>query len=429
LHHAGCAPVSRPLPLRPSDLQGLGRLGIDAVLQVTDLVEAVHGGIQRLATLRAPGEPQRLGGIAGLAYGGVRGVTGLVGRALEAVTARVGWPADDTAGSGPREALLAALNGVVGDHLEASGNPLAIPLRLLHEGQALPLHDRDALRAALPQAGSRVLVLLHGLCMSPWQWRAPAPAEDADVQALAERLGYRVLHLHYNSGRQIGHNGADFADALHALFAGWPQPIDELVLLGHSMGGLVARSACHAGIERGHAWAARPLRLICLGTPHHGAPLERAGNGVDRLLAALPLVSPFARLGHLRSAGITDLRHGAVLPVTTQGKQRFTARGLPAPAPPLPESVELHVIAGTRSPVLRGATTRLRSDGLVPVASALGQHPKAERDLRVPAVRQATVAGVGHIALLHDARVLGIVRGWLGGAAAPAGGGGATRLP
>jgi hypothetical protein len=406
-------------PLRPGDLQGLSRLGIEAVHQVTDLVESVHGGIQRVATLRAPGEPRRIGGIAGLAYGGVRGVTGLVGRALEAVTSRLQWPGDETTRSVPREVLLATLNGVLGDHLQRSSNPLAIPLRLLQDGQPLPLHDRGALHATLPQAGSRVLVLLHGLCMSPWQWRAVVPGEDADVPALAERLGYRVLHLHYNSGRHIADNGAAFADALQDLVDAWPQPIDELVLLGHSMGGLVARSAVHVGSERGHAWLSRRLRLICLGTPHHGAPLERAGNGVDRLLAALPLVKPFARLGHLRSAGITDLRHGAVLPAALQGKQRFTARGLPPPAPPLPESVELHVLAGTRSPELRGATSRLRSDGLVPVASALGRHPDPRRDLGVARERQAVIAGVGHIALLHDPRVLAVVRGWLSVSRAP----------
>ena len=405
--------MSRTLPLRPSDLQGLGRLGIDAVLQVTDLVEAVHGGIQRVATLRAPGEPRRLGGIAGLAYGGVRGVTGLVGRALEAVTSRLDWPNDGTVRSGLRESVLAALNGVVGDHLEASGNPLAIPLQLLKDGQPLPLHDRDALQAALPPSGSRVLVLLHGLCMSPWQWRAAMPGEDADMQALAEGLGYRVLHLHYNSGRHIAANGEDFADALQALVDAWPQAIDELVLLGHSMGGLVARSAVHAGSARAHAWTSRRLRLICLGTPHHGAPLERAGNGVDRLLAGLPLVKPFARLGHLRSAGITDLRHGAVLPAAMQGIQRFTTRGLPPPAPSLPDSVELHVLAGTRSPSLHRQPARLRSDGLVPVTSALGHHRDGARDLGVAQARQAVITGVGHIALLHDPRVLATVRGWL----------------
>lgn len=405
--------MSRRLPLRPTDLQGVSRLGVEAVRQVTDLVESVHAGIQRVATLRAPGEPRRIGGIAGIAYGGVRGVTALVGGALEALTSRLQWPGDETVRSVPREVLLATLNGVLGDHLERTGNPLAIPLRLLQGGQPLPLHDRTALRAMLPEAGPRVLVLLHGLCMSPSQWRARAPAENNDIQMLAERLGYRVLHLHYNSGRHIADNGADLADTLQALVDIWPQPIDELVLLGHSMGGLVARSACHAGIERGHTWATRPLRLICLGTPHHGAPLERAGNGVDRLLAALPLVKPFARLGQLRSAGITDLRHGAVLPAGLQGKQRFTARGLPPPAPPLPASVELHVLAGTRSAELRGASTRLRGDGLVPVASALGQHANPLRDLGVAPERQAVIAGVGHIALLHDPGVLAVLRGWL----------------
>ena len=52
--------------------------------------------------------------------------------------------------------------------------------------------------------------------------------------------------------------------------------------------------------------------IVFLGTPHHGAPLERAGHGVDVLLDATPFSRPFAQIGKLRSAGILDLRHGHV---------------------------------------------------------------------------------------------------------------------
>lgn len=401
------------LPLRAADLRGLGRLGLEAVLQVTDLVEAVHGGIQHVATLRAPRPGARPGHVARFAYGSVRGVTRLVGAALERVATGLDGAANDAAHSAGREAVLAALNGVLGDHLEASGNPFAIPLHLRHGDAVLPLDDRAALRAALPDAQPRVLVLLHGLCMSPWQWRmrSARATPDTDIQALAESLGYSVLLLHYNSGRHVAHNGRELAGQLQALVDAWPRPISQLTLLGHSMGGLVARSACHAAQDHGHGWVRLPVSLICLGTPHHGAPLERAGNGVDRLLAALPLVAPFARLGHLRSAGITDLRHGAVSEPDVRGPGRFAVCGRPHTVLPLPETVALHVLAGTRSPSL--ARSRLRGDGLVPVASALGQHRDPERDLAVPASRKAIIADAGHLALLHHPEVLSVLGRWL----------------
>ena len=77
------------------------------------------------------------------------------------------------------------------------------------------------------------------------------------------------------------------------------------------MGGLVARSASHQAAA-GAAWPRQLRDLVFLGTPHLGAPLERRGRGVD-LLSAPPHARALALLGRTRSAGITDLRHGALL--------------------------------------------------------------------------------------------------------------------
>ena len=135
------------------------------------------------------------------------------------------------------------------------------------------------------------------------------------------------VYLHYNSGRHVSENGREFAALLEQLVAGWPVPVDELVIVGHSMGGLVARSACHHAEAQGQAWLASLTKLVCLGTPHHGAPLERGGRWVDVLLGLSPYVAPFARLGKARSAGITDLRFG-----------NLQRRRLAGPRPPRAES-------------------------------------------------------------------------------------------
>lgn len=393
--------------LSADELRGLGRLGVDAVREISALVEAVHGGVQRVATLRAPRTGKGPDPIARLAYAGVRGVAGLVGWSLEQGARRWAQAAGPPQPAADRAALQAALNGVLGDHLARSGNPLAIPLRLWHQGRPLPLDDAPAIRAALTGAEKRYVVLLHGLCMTPWQWqradagsRGPAGAADGieDIGALAAALGFTVLHLQYNSGRRITETGADLAIALDRLFDALPSRSARLVLVGHSMGGLVARAACQRAARQGLGWLDKLSALICLGTPHHGAPLERAGHGVERLLEALPLVSPFARLARVRSAGITDLRHGAI------GADAALTAGLPP-------SVELHALAATLS--RSAAVLRPRSDGLVPVASALGRHRDPRRDLGIPEARQALVADVGHIGLLHHPETLRIVRDWL----------------
>src|SRR5262249_13351522 len=175
-------------------------------------------------------------------------------------------------------------NGVVGDHLSDSGNPFAIAMQLRHGGVPLELAP-EALRGALPHACRKVVVLVHGLCMTDRHWMRRGHDHGA---ALARDLGYTPVHALYNSGLHISNNGRALAAQLAQLVAAWPVPLDELVLIGHSMGGLVARSACHAGDEAGHTWRGRLRALITIGSPHHGAPLERGGHGLDRALEISP---------------------------------------------------------------------------------------------------------------------------------------------
>src|SRR4030095_10668393 len=140
---------------------------------------------------------------------------------------------------------------------------------------------------------------------------------------LARELGFTPLYLHYNSGRHISTNGREFADLMEALVGQWPVPVEELVIMGHSMGGLVTRSACYYSALAGHDWLRRLRKLVFLGTPHHGAPLERGGNWIEILLGVSPSNAPFARLEKIRSAGITDLRYGNLLDEDWEGRDRF----------------------------------------------------------------------------------------------------------
>lgn len=401
-----------PIRLSAAELRGIGRLGVEAVQEVARLVEAVHGGIQRAATLRVLGTQGRPDPIARLAYAGVRGISGAVGWALDRALPSALSGATTAPSGAQREALLAALNGVLGDHLQRSGNPLALPMRIRCRGQVLPLEDPAALGDALATAGPRVALLIHGLCMAPVHWQRATQAQAVegpasgsagaplDLPALLAAQHYEVLQLHYNSGLHIADNGAELATLLQRVLDALPTAAETLLLVGHSMGGLVARAACHSAAQRALDWIDRPLTLISLGTPHHGAPLERAGHGVERLLAALPLVTPFARLARLRSAGITDLRHGMVDAAAD-------------PLSELPATVALHALAATLSK--SAGVVRPRSDGLVPVASAFGRHRNPARDLRIAPARQALIADCGHIALLQHTQMLRTVGGWLPG--------------
>ncbi len=388
-------------------LRGAAKLAFEATTGLTDLVEAVHARVASLPGLSGPADG-RTRGITGLVYKTIRGVTRAVGGSVDAVLpvlAPLLAPAASTALPSPeREAVLAALNGVLGDHLARTANPLAIRMALRRDGRALELR-REALAAALPDAGERVLVLVHGLCMNDLQWRREGHDHGA---ALAASLGFTPLYLHYASGLHVSTNGRALAHLLEQLLAQWPRPIARFAIVGHSMGGLVARSALHYGRAAGLHWVDRLDDLACLGTPHHGAPLERAGQGLHVLLDATPYAGPFGRLAKLRSAGITDLRHGNVVDEDWLGGDRFESATDRRQPVPLPAGPRCFALAGT----LAGAGKAL-GDGLVPVASALGKHRLARRTLKFAPPHQRVFPETNHMQLLSSAAVFEQLQDWL----------------
>jgi len=392
------------------ELRGVGRLAIDATRSVADLVEAMHHNIGGgPSILGRPLEgPVRL--LTGPVYGGIRGVTRLVGAGIDLALAQLAPLVEPLLGDGApgleREAVVAALNGVLGDYLDESGNPLRIEMRLRHGGHPLEL-ERQALRAAFPRAGGKLLVLVHGSCLSDRQWSRQGHDHGA---ALARDLGFTPVYLHYNSGLHISVNGRAFAALLERLVAEWPAPVDELAIVSHSMGGLVSRSACHFGEAAGHGWRRKLRDLVCLGSPHHGAPLERRGHWVDVLLGISRYSAPLARLGQIRSAGVTDMRFGNVLDEHWEGRDRFAHGSDLRSRLELPDGVRCYAIAATKASEADGERP---GDGLVPVDSALGRHERPELTLGFPDAHQWIGFGMGHLDLLSRAEVYATIRSWL----------------
>ncbi len=335
------------------DLRGATRMAVDASTGITDIVERMHRTIQR--------RPWPLGTAP-------RGTMRLVGKGLDATLAPVAALLPEGDSTPGRDAFVSAMNGVCGDYLERTGNPLAIEMTLRHQGRPVDVSDPGRTLGGLPESASagRLLVLVHGLCMNDRQWRREGHDHGA---ALADELGYTPLYVRYNSGLRVGDNGRRLSGLLESLLRNWPHPLQELSIVGHSMGGLVARSACHHGREQNHAWLATLRRLVFLGTPHHGAPLERGGHGLDFVMALSPYSAPFTQLGRTRSAGIQDLRHGSI---TTRPNEHV----------PLPAGVSCHAAAATLASRRSVLAERLVGDGLVPLDSALGRH--ADRARRAP---------------------------------------------
>lgn len=407
--------MSAPAHDLAADLRGASRLLVDAATGVTDLVESMHGTIAGLAGLVPGSSNRRTRGITGFVYRCVGGGMRLVGAGIE----RTLVPLSDwqQAGAGVQqrppghEAALSVINGVLGDHLAATDNPLAIRMGLCRDGARLEL-GRAALRATVPDASSRILVQAHGLCMHPGHWGRTGRDE---VAAAGARLGYTPLQLHYNTGLHIAANGRALAALLETLLQQWPVEVREIAIVGHSMGGLVARSAHHYGTRAGHAWPQRLRKLVFLGTPHHGSPLERAGNGLDALLGLSPYSRPFTRLGRVRSHGITDLRFGILLEQDWAARDRYAPmRKDPRTPLPLPARVECFTAAALPSDNHRALSARLLGDGLVPLASALGEHRDQRFALDFPHENRWVGTGLSHFDLVSSPRLLARLERWLG---------------
>ena len=424
----------------PSSLRGLSRLTIDAIAEMTQLVETMHHTILSTPGILDTASSGPTKGITGLVYRSIRGVNTLVGSTLDVLLAQLDLLPSERSVSFAGEAARAALNGALGDYLEDSNNPLAISMCFRRDANALRL-ETLSLATTIAQPTDKLLILVHGLGMNDRQWTrtdAPqGPDQDAITEAprdpwslLARELGYTLVHLHYNSGRHISRNGREFAKLLEILVRQWPLPVRELAIIGHSMGGLVSRSACHYGAMAGHHWLQHLRSLVFLGTPHHGAPLERASNWVDVILGASPYTAPFARLGKIRSAGITDLRYGNLLDEDWAGRDRFERTGDPRSSLPLPADAQCYAMAATTQKTMavlgaescsdrarserarserarserayldRTVVDRLPGDGLVPVRSALGYHDEPALRLAIPECRQWIGYGINHLGLL-----------------------------
>jgi pimeloyl-ACP methyl ester carboxylesterase len=388
--------------MKPSDVRAAASLAVDATKGIADLVEAMHATIARPFGMADATTPGRARGITGFVYKAVRGVTQAVGFSVDTALSTLSLIATENESSFERDAAISALNGVLGDYLVRTNNALAIPMSIRCNSEALNL-DRS-IKSQCKTANGKIVLLIHGLCMNDRQWLHNGHDHGA---ALATELGYTPLYVRYNTGLHTSNNGESLSLLLEQLVSAWPTPIDEIAIVAHSMGGLVSRSAIeHARIAK-LEWSQHVKKMVLLGTPHHGAPLERGGHWIDILLGATPYTKPFARLGKIRSAGITDLRHGNVV------SDDWTAPVRARATTPLPGKVKCYAIAATTGKTERDWRDRLLGDGLVPVASALGQHDDLNRALKFPKTRQWIAYECNHMALLSDSRVFAQMTRWL----------------
>jgi len=361
----------------------LSRIAREELSSLPRGIGDIHGAIadRVFGALGPPASPVRFmhDTISRGVYGGVRGGMWLGAHAAGvAARSRAG---DVPLGETPRGAMaIAAVNGLFGDRLEAEGSPLATPMQVRRIGTTVTPH---------------VVVFVHGLGETEYAWGSPNYGDLLD--------DITPVFIRFNSGRHISENGATLAALLDEVVRDWPVDVERLTLIGHSMGGLVARSACH----RGGPWTARVRHVISLGTPHTGAPLEQAVHTMSAALHLAPETRPFARFLRRRSAGIRDLRRGSLVDEDWRDQD--------------PDA--LRAKARTEVPLLAGAThcfvaATITRNGSHPVARLLGDllvlAPSASgRRIGFLDEDGLVLGGTHHLALLNHPEVAAQLKRWL----------------
>ncbi|HMJ34673.1 MAG TPA: hypothetical protein VK501_12215 [Baekduia sp.] len=399
-----------------SELGALTELAAEGLSGVVTRVQELHEAVARRSfgpTGPAAAVPRAAhDAVAGSVYGALRNGSALLGAGLaRAVGAAGGGPA---LSAHPRGRLAqGALNGLWGDRLERAGNALAIPMAVRVDGRDVPA-DREALAAAFPHATARPVVFVHGLCESDaaWGMRARERSGTYASRVLPE-AGATAVTVRYNTGLHVSENGRRLAALLEALVDAWPVRIEGLALVGHSMGGLVVRSAGHAAQDRGDRWPELVRTTVSLGTPHLGAPLEQAAGLATWALGSFPESRPIAAILAARSAGIKDLRHGSLVDAEWETLDPDALRGFTRADVPLLEHARHHVVAATLTVRAEHPVGRLLGDLLVLSPSAHGVHGR-RRVVAFAAEDCRHVGGNDHFDLLNSPEIDPLLREWLG---------------
>ncbi|MGY1944364.1 lipase family alpha/beta hydrolase [Nocardia asiatica] len=396
---------------RQAEVRALARLAGDELGGAVDGIAAVHRAIAHrvftavrwgVGPAAAPVELMH-DVIADSVYRVVSGSVVAAGVVAERTVDLPGAaPSRTVYGSG----FIAALQGLIGDELERTRPILAGPMSLRIDGAPV---RAELVGARVRRPGSHVVIFLHGLVETEHAWRL------GGGRTYAERLeadaGCTALHVRYNTGLHISENAGQLGELMRCLVEHWPVPIERVSLVGHSMGGLVARGACFQAAEAGLPWVRLVRQVVCLGSPHLGAPLEQLVHYASAALVRVPETRPFGRLLRRRSGGIRDLRDGSLVDEDWRDLDADALRRRVISEVPLLAGAEHYFVTAsvTRSP--RHPLGRVVGDGLVLTPSGSGRG--RARRIGFEVGNGMHLASANHFTLLNHDAVYRALRAWL----------------
>ncbi len=375
----------------------LDLLVLGAARDIHDSVsQRVHGVLDKVAG--GPTVPHRIhDGIAQGVYAGIGlGLKGAAKALRQADRLGVGPSIEDTAKG---RFVVSAVNGLIGDKLVAEGSPLAIEIGVRRDGRDVPLTP-DGLAAAYPEASDAIVVFLHGLCETENYWdrrSRPRRPDGSSAPSYGARLesdeGWSPVFVRANTGLSLAETGVALNSLLGRLIDAWPTEVRRIALVGHSMGGLIARAACAVSTSADRDWTDLVTDIVTLGAPHTGSPVERSIARGIRAAAHAPELLPLARVFEQRSVGVLDLHDGMPEDVAHVPNARY------------------HLVAATLSGSAKSPVAATVGDYLVQYRSAVGLLPGGVE--MFPGADVLHVGRADHFDLLNHDDVYAALRGWL----------------
>ncbi|MEA3502860.1 MAG: hypothetical protein U9R47_08810 [Actinomycetota bacterium] len=379
--------------------RGVGSAVALATERIVEPVEGMHRVIAGrwfgpLGVLGAPIHRAH-GAIASAVYGSIR---------LGGDTVGVGLDKMITVEPGTADSIQAFVNGLWGDALGRRRERVVIRMAI-RDDHGVPVTVGRDLAAAFPAATGRLVVLVHGLVETERCWYG-TETEPGLAQALEGHADLTPVSIRYNSGLRVSANGSRLASLLEKVHSEWPVSVQSIALVGHSMGGLVIRSACEAARTAGHRWLDDVNDVVTVAAPHRGSPLEKLANMTAFGLRVAPETRPLADFVNGRSVGIKDLRFGAIVEDDWSGADPDALLRNTVGDHPLLPGIGHHFVAGVVTSNPTHPVGALVGDLVVRVASGTGgQHLEPGKVV--------VVGRKNHFDLIHDPEVIDSVMGWL----------------
>jgi hypothetical protein len=303
--------------------------------------------------------------------------------------------------------IVPIINGLHGDSMDEKGHQALVKMSFRYKSRDIEISQiKDYIN--LSENKGKLIILIHGLMNDDNIWHSnPEDLIQRMGSFLEKQNKANILYLRYNTGRHISQNGQDFSLLIQNLLDFYRKDITEIVIMAHSMGGLVTRSACYYAGKLDHNWISILKKVFLIGVPNEGSYVARIAHMTQYFMRKIDPTDndKVAKFFEIRSNGIKDLSFGFLIDEDWQNTDYENKKVVKATKILPLKNVEYFLIAGIVSDEKsKKKIFNFFGDGLVEKKSALSNLFK-ENEMQSGLVNFKLFENENHLALLESKEV------------------------